>query len=173
MINTEGHEMNHTQNQSPNLNTEKTRQTEYDELQESLAIFDFSSPLPIKHDGTWRLFYNNCNGLEINAAISSYIKQKREKKTFQYLKDIETPTKVDGILRLMKIWEVDLATLAEVCVAWEESAPRRVIQNMTRQYERTACWTVSSSKLNVGTFVKPGGTGMLAMGSSNGRIIQR
>ena len=142
-------------------------------LDDSLEIFDFSNPLPEKQLGTWRVFYNNCNGLEINQTIGEFIKQKQAKKRYNYLKDTEVPTKVDGILRQMKMWEVDLISLSEICVAWEDSAPRRVIQQITTQYDKTACWTVSSSKLWVGSFSKPGGTGTVTMGRSNGRVIDR
>ncbi len=73
----------------------------------------------------------------------------------------------------MKLWNVDLVCLAELCVAWEEYVPRRVVQQITAQYDTTGCWTVASSKPNVGSFCKPGGTGILAQGNSNGRIIDR
>ena len=143
------------------------------DLDDSLEIFDFSRPLPEKQSGTWRVFYNNCNGLEINQTIGEFIKQKQAKKRYNYLKDTEVPTKVDGILRQMKMWEVDLISLSEICVAWEDSAPRRVIQQITTQYDKTACWTVSSSSLRVGSFAKPGGTGTVTMGTSNGRVTDR
>ncbi len=143
------------------------------DLEDSLELFDFTYPLPEKQEGILRVFYNNCNGLEINRTIGEFIKQKKEKKQYNYLKDTEVPTKVDGIVRQMKMWEVDLVSLAELCVAWEDSAPRRVIQQITTQYDRTACWTVSSSKLRVGSFLKPGGTGTLTMGECNGRVIDR
>ena len=109
----------------------------------------------------------------INAALSAFITQKKAKKKFNYLKDTEVPTKLDGIIRQMKIWDVDLVALAEVCVAWEEACPRRIIQNITQQYNRTGYWTVASSKLSVGNFIKPGSTGILSMGESNGRVIDR
>ncbi len=105
--------------------------------------------------------------------ISTYIQQKKDKKIFNYLKDAEAPTKLDSLLRQMKIWDVDLVTLAEVCVAWEDNIPRRVIQNITKSYERNGCWAVASSQLNVGSYVKPGGVGILAGGRSNGTIMDR
>ena len=80
---------------------------------------------------------------------------------------------MDSLLRQLKIWEIDIGMLSETCVAWEDQIPRRVIQNITKQYDLHGCWTVSSSKLNVGSYVKPGGTGILAMGKSNGTIIDR
>ena len=139
-------------------------------LQENLELFDFTKPLPQKKKGPWRIFYNNCNGVEINGTVGTYLKQKREKKTYNYIQDIEAPTKLDGIIRQMKVWDVDILEIAEMCTAWEEVVPRRVVQQIAKRYEKTACWTVASSKIRVGNFLKPGGTGILAMGNSNGRI---
>ena len=140
---------------------------------DSLEIFDFSDPLPPKEAHVFRLYYNNCNGLEINHTAGEYIKQKQEKKKHNYIKDIEVPTKVDGILRQMKAWEVDVVSLAEICVAWEETVPRRVIQQITKKYDKHACWTVASSSIKVGSYLKPGGTGILTLGNNTGRMIDR
>ena len=142
-------------------------------IQESLELFDFSRPLPIKEDGIWRIYYNNCNGIEINHTLGEYIKQKQEKKQFQYIKEMEGTTKLDGILRQLKNWKVDIAGMAEMCTAWEDLAPRRVVQSVTKKYDTKACWTVASSKLRVGSYCKPGGTGILTMGDGNGRIQHR
>ncbi len=73
----------------------------------------------------------------------------------------------------MKIWDVDLVTLTDICVAWEDKIPRRVIQNITNRYNRYGCWAVVSSAVNVGNYVKPGSTGIIAFGRSNGTIIDR
>ena len=73
----------------------------------------------------------------------------------------------------MKNWEVDIASLAEFCVAWEDKIPRQVIAQITKQYDSNACWTVASSKVPVGSFCKPGGTGILVMGKNTGRIVDR
>lgn len=54
---------------------------EYEQvLNESLQLFEFSRPLQSKEKNSWRFFYNNCNGLEANTMISTYVKQKKEKK---------------------------------------------------------------------------------------------
>ena len=71
--------------------------TDEEILDYSLALFDFSTPLPNKQDGVWQIFYNNCNGLEVNNMISAYIQQKKDKKRYIYLKDTETPTKLDSL----------------------------------------------------------------------------
>ncbi len=156
---------------TPSKTTERQEHEEL--LQASLSLFDFSAPLQDKREGIWRMFFNNCNGLEANTMISTYIKQQQDKKQYNYLQDVEAPTKLDSLIRQMKIWNVDIVNLAEVGVAWENKIPRQVIQNITQQYEKTGCWTVSSSEINVGSYVKPGGTGIFAMGRSNGTILER
>lgn len=143
------------------------------ELQQSLEIFDFSIQLPKKTVGIWRIFYNNINGIEINSTIGNYIKQQQDKQKYNYIHDIEVPTKLDGVIRQQKLWDVDIATMAEMCTAWEDAVPRRVVQQITKRYENSACWTVSSSTIGLGTFCKPGGTGILSMGQVNGRIQDR
>ena len=144
-----------------------------EELSHSLAIFDFSAPLVEKTKDTLRLFYNNCNGVEINQVIESLLQQERDKKKFNYLQDIEIPTKLDGLLRQMKAWSVDIVSLSEFCVAWEDHVPRRAVQRLTQKYEANGCWTVSSSNIKVGSYYKPGGTGTLAMDNCNGKIKER
>ena len=142
-------------------------------LAQSLELFDFSTPLPQKTNKTLRVFYNNCNGLEVNHMVSEYIKQKRDKLKDKYITDIEVPTKIDNILRQMKVWEVDIVTLAEVCTDWNKQVPRRVIQQITKKYQQTGSWTMATSCIDIDNFWKPGGTGMLSMGVSNGRIHER
>ena len=50
------------------------------DLDDSLELFDFTYPLPEKQEGILRIFYNNCNGLEINRTIGEFIKQKKREK---------------------------------------------------------------------------------------------
>ncbi len=146
---------------------------EEDYLQRSLELFQFSHPLPEKQTGTLRVFYNNCNGVAINNTIGMFLRQKREKGIHGYIQDVETPTKLDAMLRQMKNWDVDVVSLAELCVAWEDKIPRQVISQITRQYDHNACWTAASSKVPVGSFCKPGGTGIMVMGKTTGRLIDR
>ena len=142
-------------------------------LAQCLEFFDFSTPLPEKGHGIFRLFYNNCNGLAINNTIGVYLQQKKDKVKYNYITDINAPTKVDSLLRQMKIWDVDIVNLAEVCIAWEKQVPRQVVQQITKHYDRTGCWTVASSKIDLGGFLKPGGAGILSMGNVNGKISDR
>ena len=142
-------------------------------LRQSLAIFDFSAPLPTKREGVFRVFYNNCNGMEINNTIGVFLKQKKDKQKYNYLQDVEAPTKVDSIIRQMKVWEVDVAKLSEPCIAWDQKIPRQVVQQITKNNDRTGCWTVATSKIDLGSFLKPGGAGILALGQSPGKIIDR
>ena len=142
-------------------------------LNQSLELFDFSVPLRKKQKNVLRLFYNNCNGMEINNMVEDVIRRQRDKIKHNYLTDMENPTKLDGILRQMLSWEVDVVALAETCVDWNQIVPRRTIQHITKGYDRTACWTGASSSVNIGNYLKPGGTGTLALGKCNGRILDK
>ena len=150
-----------------------TTQYTDEQLQKSLELFDFSGPLPKKHNSTLRIFYNNCNGVEINNMIGIQLKQKRDKIKYNYVRDTEAPTKVDSLVRQMKVWDVDVVNLAEMCVDWGKKIPRRTIQQITNKYDQTSCWTVATSMIDIGSFCKPGGTGTLAMGKCNGLILDR
>ena len=55
----------------------RTREDEEEILEQSLRLFDFQTPLLDKKEGVLRIFYNNINGLEINALIGEYIKQQK------------------------------------------------------------------------------------------------
>ena len=142
-------------------------------LKQSLALFDFSVPLQEKQKNVLRLFYNNCNGIEINNMVEDVIRRQRDKIQHNYLLEMENPTKLDGIIRQMLSWEVDIAALAETCVDWDQIVPRRTIQQITKGYDKTACWTGATSSINVGNYLKPGGTATLAMGKCNGRILDK
>ena len=142
-------------------------------LEQSLELFDFSIPLPTKNNKNLRVYYNNCNGLEINNLVSDHIKQKKDKATNQYIADIEVPSKLDNIIQQMRAWNVDVVSLAEVCTDWNKQIPRRIIQQVTKKYHQTGSWTVSTSNIDMDNFWKPGGTGMLSMGVSNGRVKDR
>ena len=144
-----------------------------DELKKSLEIFECSVPLPQKQQGTVRLFYNNCNSLEINNLISDVLQRKRDKQKQQYLQEIENPTKVDRLLRQMKLWEVDVVNLSETCVAWENIVARRVIRQVTTTYDTTACWIGSSSQIKGENCFKPGGTATVVMEENTGRILDK
>ena len=56
-------------------------------FEEEIKIFDFSHyPHPAKDKGVVRFFYNNVNGLEINAAINARITNIKGKKKIRYNK---------------------------------------------------------------------------------------
>ena len=143
------------------------------DFESSLEIFEFSKALPEKNPKVIRLFYNNCNGISINNTIHTYLYQKRQKQKQRYLKDIDIPTKLDRLIQLTQGWETDIVCLAETNTAWEEKTPRRVIQKISKKYDDTCCWTVSSSSINMGNFLKPGGTGILATNGFPGKTIER
>ena len=156
-----------------NLENQEIDRYNNTELDACLEIFDFSKPLPPKGNDTLRVFYNNCNGIEINNTMQVHLKQKKDKLKHKYLIDVEAPTKLDSLIRQMKVWEVDLANFSELCIAWEKQAPRYIVQQITKHYDRTGCWTVATSQVDTGGFLKPGGAGILALGQSNGKIIDR
>ena len=143
------------------------------ELQRSLELFDFSKELPSKADGTIQIFYNNCNGLEINPLLSDLLQRKRDKKQYKYLQEIENPTKLDRLLRQFKAWEIDLAHLSEVCVAWDNIATRRAIRTVMDTYDKTACWVGSSSAIKSDNCYKAGGTAILVMNNEVGWISDK
>ena len=49
-----------------------------------------------------RVYFNNCNGLEINRLINEQIKQNFEKKEKEYLGEVSLHTKVEALLSTMK-----------------------------------------------------------------------
>ncbi len=55
----------------------------------------------------------------------------------------------------------------------EKKVPRRVLQQIAKQYNTTSCLTVSTSKVDIGGFLKPGGTGLISMGNCNGLILEK
>ncbi len=146
---------------------------EDDYLERSSELFQFSHPLPEKRSGTLRVFYNNFNGIAINNTIGQFLKQKKDKVNHGYIQDMAVPTKLDSIIRQMKTWQVNILSIAEMCAAWEDKIPRQVITQITKQYDSNVCWTVASSNVPVGSFCKPGGTGLLVMGNATGRLVDR
>ena len=172
MSQTQGQQNQSVPGEDRNITTSLRDETDL-RLEKCLEIFDFSTPLPEKGPGIFRLFYNNCNGLAINNTIGVYLQQKKDKVKYNYITDINAPTKVDSLIRQMKIWDIDIVNLAEVCIAWEKQVPRQVVQQITKQYDCTGCWTVASSQIDLGGFIKPGGAGILAMSNVNGKIRDR
>ena len=151
----------------------KERKDKSQTLNQNLELFDFSKPLPTKGADTMRLFYNNCNGIEINNTIRKYMYQKRQMIKQRYLKDTCIMSKLDMIIQQNKRWDVDIICLAEINVAWEDKTPRGIIQTISKKYDPTCCWTISSSEIPVGNFIKPGGTGILATNGMSGRLLER
>ena len=142
-------------------------------LDKCLKLFEFSVPLPVKGANTMQLYYNNCNGIEINKAITTFIKTRKDKVKYNYIRDIEAPTKIDNVIQQMKVWSVGISCLSKLGVAWEEISPSQLIQKISKVYDPTSCWTVASSDLSVGNFLKPGGTGIYVMNEYPGRIKER
>ena len=154
------------ENGTDNMIDEKT-------LQEKLSLFDFHTPLPKKRDSICRLFYNNCNGISINNTINTHLQQKKQKTKLKYIKDIEVPTKLHKLIRQMQEWEVDVTCLAEFNTAWEDRIPRKIVRDITKRYDKSGCWTVSTSAISVRNFVKPGGTAVLTMNEFSSKLVSR
>ena len=66
---------------------------------------------------TLRLFYNNCNGLEVTKVVAECMKLKANKKKTKYLGMIKTQGKFGFIMDQMKQWQVNITCLAETGVA--------------------------------------------------------
>ena len=143
------------------------------ELNDELKIFDFSHfPLPNRSNKTMRIFYNNVNGLEINQMIATKIQNSKQKQTQQYLGEIESHSKIEALIQQMYIWEVNVTALVEPCVEWRDRLPRETIRDIEKKYDRYGHWTVATSRISVGSFVKPGGALLYNDGSWSGRIKQ-
>ena len=103
----------YTSNQTAETHRNSSKQSQYLEervpLDKYLQLFEFQTPLPKKQEArTIRLFYNNCNSLEINNAIGEYFHAQRQKKAQKYILNIESLTKIDKLIRYMKQWKVDI-----------------------------------------------------------------
>ena len=144
------------------------------ELDTELGIFDFSNyPLPKKTKNTLRLFYNNINGVEINAAIQTVVNNKQLKQKHEFLRDLEHYTKIESFVQQMHRWEVDISVLAEPCIEWRDSIPRQVVKDISKKYDRTSNWTVATSSCYSGSFVKPGGALIYSTEKVVGKILER
>ncbi len=127
--------------------------------QQERDLFTFShGPLPRKSPNTCRIFYNNVNGFEINAAVGAAAKKKRKQAVEGQTVVGEQYTKVETIFQQLKTWEVSISALVEHCVEWKDAVPRLVLQDIGKQYYPKGMWNVSSSKVSVGSYLKPGGT---------------
>ena len=127
--------------------------------QDEQLLFEFSTgPLPNKRKEVCRLFYNNINGMEINMAIAQSVRQCKQLQTENITKPTEQYTKVDAFFKQMKTWDVSIFALAEHCVEWEDAVPRLVLKDIGKKYQQKGMWNVATSKVNVGNYLKPGGT---------------
>ena len=120
-----------------------------------------------------RVFYNNCNSLEINELIRSKMKLKKAKNGKKILGNVRQNTKAERLLDTLESWQVDIACLAETCVAWEFTTTRNIFRALMRQYDRSGCWAFSSSKTASSSFFKPGGTAISINGNWSGRVTDR
>ena len=130
-------------------------------------------PLPKKDTNTLRLFYNNIKGLEINTAVETILNNKKIKRTKELLHDLELYTKLEAFLKQMYSWEVDVCVLAEPCIEWRDSIPRKIVKDVGKKYDKGGNWTVATSSCYSGSFVKPGGALVYSSGDVTGMIVER
>ena len=144
------------------------------ELDEELMLFDFSHyPLPGKEKNIIRIFYNNINGLEINSAVEAVANNAKQKKSHEFVKDLEHFTKVEAFLKQMQDWNTDISILAEPCVEWRDIVPRTIIQETSKKYDRYSNWIVATSECFSSSYFKPGGSAIYSTGSVTGRMIEK
>ena len=143
-------------------------------INEELRLFDFTHyPVPGKETNTTRIFYNNINGLEINAAIATAAHNKKQQRDNDFLKDLESYTKLEAFVKQMYDWQTDISILAEPCIEWRDVIPRTIVRETSKKYERNGHWNVATSKCYSGSFVKPGGALIYSSGSIVGRIEEK
>ena len=145
-----------------------------EDYEEQLKVFDFSNhPLPLKGKNNIRIFYKNINGLEINSAVEAMINNKVQKQKHLFTQDVEEHTKIESFLKQTSNWNVDVSILAEPCIEWQDTIPRKTTQDMDKKYNCRGNWTLSTSECYSGSFVKPGGSLIYSTGCIVGRIVER
>ena len=86
---------------------------------------------------------------------------------------VEEYTKIESFLKQTSNWEVEVCILAEPCIEWRDTIPRKIIQDMGKKYNNGGTWTVSTSECYSGSFVKPGGSLIYSTGSTVGKMMER
>ena len=120
-----------------------------------------------------RIFFNNCNGLQVNKLITSKMIQKKTKKDKKFLGRTTSDSKAEKMIDQMCNWKIDLVCLSETNVAWENDTARRVFNLIKYPYDKRSCWITSSSITPTPSLVKPGGTAMLVDSKYTGKIVDR
>ena len=121
-----------------------------------------------------RLFYNNCNGIEINLLIKSKIQLKVNKANEKYLGEEQSVAKFDAIMATMKDWKVNMCCLSGTDTAWEHSTTRKAVNKvLKRRVDRCATSITSTSSAKSISNVKPGGTGIFMDGKWASRIVEK
>ena len=120
-----------------------------------------------------RLYYNNCNGIEINLLVKSQINNKIRKND-SYLGEEQSSSKFDAIAEIIKDWEVNICCLAGTDTAWEHRSTKDAVKRvLKRRIDRCSTLISSSSSAKSVSNVKPGGTGMIMDGKWASRIIEK
>ena len=93
-----------------------------------------------------RLYYNNCNGIEINLLVKSQTNKKIRKKNDSYLGEEQSSSKFDAIAATMKDWEVNICCLAGTDTAWEHRSTKDAVKRvLKRRIDRCSTLISSSS----------------------------
>ena len=120
-----------------------------------------------------RVYYNNCNGLEVNKLALSKMKAYRRKVEKKYIGDIVLDTKAEQMLHQLYEWNANVICLSETCVAWEKQAARHLFQNTLRLFDKDSTWNTTSSTTTCSSLYKPGGVGTIIDGKWSGRIKEK
>ena len=138
----------------------------------SLKKFHGDSLTPNNKD-IMRIYFNNCNSLEIVSTIKNRVFHSMKKKTDKFRGSPRSNSKLDLILTQMIDWQVNITCLAETCVAWDQHIPNMIARKIARSYDKTMCLNTTTSGVVSASAYKPGGSATLVDNCWSGRIVQR
>ena len=104
-----------------------------------------------KRNDVIRIYYNNCNSLAVTNLNATKIKKQRDKKQKKYIGEVNDTIKTEQMLEKIFEWDFNIACLSETCTAWELTTARKVIQQVTNQFDKKVCWTTSTSSAKNGS----------------------
>ena len=120
-----------------------------------------------------RIYYNNCNGVEIHKLALSKMRLNKVKRTKRFSGEMLLDTKAEQMMYQLFEWNANIICLGETNVAWEKKPARILLQNITRTFDKEASWITTSSHTACRTLYKPGGVGMIIDGKWSGRTTER
>ena len=123
-----------------------------------------------ERQNSFRIVYNNVNGLQIGDYMKTKIKNEIDRKSSKALSCITDNTKVSGILTALERWDANVLCLAETQTAWEVFSVRESVEKGLRRQDRHAGLIGSSSAVSTCDPYKPGGTLTIIDGNWTSRI---